>query len=265
MKIAIAAIGLAAPGFANWCDGSDFFQSGIAYDSSAEMLPMVPSLLPVNERRRTTQLIKLALQSGQDALDKWSGDVGELATVFANSDGDLEIVDKIMIALGMDGKPVSPTHFHNSVHNAPAGYWSIATRSRAPSTSISAFDASFSAGLLEAAAQVIDEKRDVLLVSYDIPPPPTLHSFRPLVAPFAAALLLTMKDGVEAQAQIEISLMADDNNQSTLTDINLESLRRDNPAARCLPLLLQLANKGLGEVTIPYLSGQALHIKVMPC
>ncbi len=41
-----------------------------------------------------------------------------------------------------------PTQFHNSVHNAVAGYWSIATKSTQPMTCLAAHDHSFAAGLL---------------------------------------------------------------------------------------------------------------------
>src|SRR5690606_40428753 len=69
------------------------------------------------------------------------------AAVFASSGGDYPIIDQICKALCEPERLVSPTQFHNSVHNSAAGYWSIATGSRAPSTSISAFDDTFAAGL----------------------------------------------------------------------------------------------------------------------
>ena len=63
---------------------------------------------------------------------------------------------------------ISPIKFHNSVHNAAAGYWSIGTGSLAPYTAISAFEYTFAAGLLEAATQVVCEHRPVLYVAFDI-------------------------------------------------------------------------------------------------
>ena len=49
---------------------------------------------------------------------------------------------------------ISPTRFHNSVHNAAAGYWGIATGATAAANALCAYDASFGAGLLEALTQV---------------------------------------------------------------------------------------------------------------
>ena len=63
---------------------------------------------------------------------------------------------------------LSPTKFHNSVHNAAAGYWSIGTGSYAPYTAISAYRYTFAAGLLETLAQVVSEGRPILLVAFDI-------------------------------------------------------------------------------------------------
>ncbi|MDX1335493.1 MAG: beta-ketoacyl synthase chain length factor, partial [Gammaproteobacteria bacterium] len=185
MKLGIAAIGMVGPGITGWETGREILSQDNSFDIQAELPPLKPELLPANERRRTTPLIKLALQAAQDALGQWEGDSTELGTVFASASGDVDIVDKIITSLLMPGSPVSPTHFHNSVHNAPAGYWSIATHSHAPSTSISAYDATFAAGLVEAATSVVIEQRPVMLVAYDMLLPPRMHPFRPLKAPFA--------------------------------------------------------------------------------
>ncbi|MFC1748062.1 beta-ketoacyl synthase chain length factor [Pseudomonadota bacterium] len=263
LKVGIAAVGVTAHGIDNWSAAQQLLASNTAYDERLPLAKLAPSMLPANERRRTTKLIKIALQCGQDVLDQWSGDVNELATVFASSGGDLEIVDRILNALCMEGKPVSPTHFHNSVHNAPAGYWSIAAKARAASTSISAYDSSFVAGLLEASTTVACDGKPVLMVAYDCPPPPTLMPFRPLVAPFATALLLVPTDSADVQAQLTLNIRVDRENK--MADEALENLRTGNPAARALPLLQQLASQKAGTVVLPYLSGQAVSAEVVPC
>ena len=66
-----------------------------------------------------------------------------------SSDGDGEIVHRLCTALASPAAEVSPTDFHNSVHNAATGYWSIGAHSSAPSTALCAYDGSFAAGLLE--------------------------------------------------------------------------------------------------------------------
>lgn len=255
MQLYVAGIGLVMPGMESWQQARQVLINPAAYDSSAILTPMAKNLLPANERRRTTRLIQMALHCGQDAIQDWQGD---LASVFASSCGDLEIVDKIMQALTLPTRPVSPTQFHNSVHNAPAGYWSILSGSNAPSTSLSAWDASFTAGLLEAATQVVSEHQHVLLVAYDIPPPHRLAEKRQITLPFAVAMLLTR----EAHGfELEITL-ADSGAESRLADESLESARLGNPAARSLPLMQLLASGQAGEVMLPYMNRQLLKVQV---
>jgi len=82
--------------------------------------------------------------------------------------------------LASDDRQISPTRFHNSVHNAAAGYWSIATGAMTSSSVLCAFDACFGAGLLEALTQVVvDDTRSVLLAC-DTAYPEPLHSVRPI-------------------------------------------------------------------------------------
>ena len=103
-------------------------------------------------------------------------------------------------------REVSPTSFHNSVYNAPAGYWSIATHSRLASTSVCAYDVSFAAGLFEAAAYATVEHQPVMLIASDLPFPAPLHAIRPVEESFAAALLMTPTARVGSVMRWEISL-----------------------------------------------------------
>ncbi len=201
IRFGIGSIGLCAPGMANWEAGRSLLQGNSPYDPESAMPELRPGLLPANERRRTTPHIKLALQVAQEAIEAWPGDKEQLSTIFCSSDADLDIVDKILTSLNLPGSPVSPTHFHNSVHNAPAGYWSIATGSQAASTSLSANEGSFVAGLLEAACQVGLEHQPVLLVAHDMPPPLTLKPFCPVDVAFGVALLLIPEDAPRGDSQ----------------------------------------------------------------
>jgi hypothetical protein len=249
----------------DWPTGRSWLSDSQAYDPGMAMPELKPGLLPANERRRTTAHIKLALQVAQEALDDWQGGTEDLATVFSSSDADLDIVDKILSSLNLPGSPVSPTHFHNSVHNAAAGYWSIATGSHAPSTSLSANEASFAAGLLEAACQVNEEQRPVLLVAYDMPPPATLAPFCPVNAPFGVALVLTPEDVSSARVRMGLELLFHEDESNAMGDAGLETLRNTVPAARSLPLLALLANEVSGTVTLPGLAGQVLRLELSSC
>jgi hypothetical protein len=255
MKAVVEGIGLVMPGVDGWEQAREVFQRQ-SLDLDVPLPAVAQSLLPANERRRTTALIQMALHVAVEAME---GHQGDLSSVFASSCGDLEIVDRIMSALTLPGKPVSPIQFHNSVHNAPAGYWSILSGSNAPSTSISAWDESFSAGLAESLSQLLTEHHSVLLVSYDLPAPQRLRQHRPLCRPFAVALMLS----TQGQGQIlELAVEPGEVPVTTMSSPELECLRQDNPAARSLPLLQLLASGESGRVNLPYTRGQSLRVSL---
>ncbi len=259
MEVYLCAVGIVAPGLVGWAQAAPVLAGARSYHP--EPLPRYsPTMLPANERRRTTATIKLALQAAAEAMS--SEPVSAPGAVFASSDGDLDIVDRLCSALALPERSVSPTHFHNSVHNAPAGYWSIGSGITAPSTSLSAGDGSFAAGLLEAATLTLAEARPTLLVAYDHPAPAPLDRIRPMSAPFAAALVLTPNRPNGALARLWMALGRSE--ETTLAD-GLEQLRRGNPAARALPLLGAIARGEAAGVTLPYLDGTALEVRCEPC
>ena len=83
---------------------------------------------------------------------------GPCAAVFGSSNGDAVVVHDILEALASADRPVSPTQFHNSVHNAAAGYWTIATGSHQPATCLGCHDHTLAASLLKAVAEVEAEQ-----------------------------------------------------------------------------------------------------------
>jgi hypothetical protein len=185
--------------------------------------------------------------------------------VFTSSGGDGDNVHEILEILASPRREVSPTRFHNSVHNAAAGYWSIAARSHEPSTSLCAHDESFAAGLLDAATQVAVEGKSVALIAYDHPYPEPLHAKRPLTASFAAALILAPDDG-HAFAALDVEITRASSNRVTVVpDPGLEALRMGVPAARCIPLLAALARNASEVIDLEYVSGAHLAIGVAPC
>jgi hypothetical protein len=167
--------------------------------------------------------------------------------------------------LASEEREVSPTRFHNSVHNAAAGYWSIATRSREASTSLCAYDASFGAGLIEAMTQVVSWRKAVALIAYDQPYPEPLHSARPLLASFGAALVLTPEATGRTSATFELELLPGEEKPSRMSDSALEELRLGIPAARALPLLEALARKTQSDVVLDFLTETRLRVSVNPC
>jgi Beta-ketoacyl synthase, N-terminal domain len=202
----------------------------------------------------------------QEAMQQADADAREVATVFASSDGETGILDRLCTALAAPQRTISPTLFHHSVHNAASGYWGIATGSQQSSTALACYDSSFCAALLEAAAYAQIEEKSVLLVAYDLPPPSPLYAARPLRGGFAAALLLTRTSAPRNLAQFDLALSTDLSHEATnMDDAGLEALRTGNQAARSLPILAAIASRRDTLVRLEYLGDQQLLIQVTPC
>jgi hypothetical protein len=184
--------------------------------------------------------------------------------VFTSSGADGEIMHDICMTLAGEDRQISPTKFHNSVHNAPAGYWSIATRSHRPSTSLCAFDWSFAAGLLEAVAQVTLEHEQVLLVSYDVPYPEPMNSVRAVTGALAVALLLSRGRQSRSLCRLSLSLPSSPGEPTRLDHPLLERLRAGNPTGRALPLLRALDAARADTVIMDYLPGGSLLATIAP-
>jgi hypothetical protein len=165
--------------------------------------------------------------------------------------------------LASDDRQISPTRFHNSVHNAAAGYWGIATGAMTASSVLSAFDASFGAGLLEALTQTVVDNTPTVLMACDTAYPEPLHSARPIPDSFGIALVLTPQRGALALARISVSLT--DASADQLDDAVLESLRFAIPAARGLPLLQGIALRQDKRVVLDYLDSTRLAVEIAPC
>jgi hypothetical protein len=261
MRAWVDGVGLYAPGLANWESSLPVLRGAVPYVATAAP-KLAPSLLPADVRRRTTDHIRLAIEVGAQAVAHAAADPAQLWSVFASSESDGAITHNICEEVAKSPPQVSPTRFHNSVNNAPAGYWCMAVQSRQPSTSLAAFDASAAVGLLEAVAQVSTERAGVLLIVHDTPLPEPLNSARPMTAIFGAALVLTPQPTPRSLAQLELAIVPHAGEPSRLPDIALEGLRTGNPAARLLPLLATLARGNAEVLQVPYVHSQALQISV---
>lgn len=260
----ILGIGVAAPGLLNWPQARAVLRGEAAYDANTRPT-LKPELLPATERRRSTEVINLALHVGAEALAHTGAEARDIRTVFASSGGDAMILHRICETLATPERMVSPTQFHNSVHNAAAGYWHIGTRSHAASTALSSYDDSFASGLLESVAWLHDDPAPVLLVAYDVPAPPPLLAARPLAASFGVALLLGLDSNSDAAAKLALDLLPTSEPATTMSDPALESLRRGNPAARALPLLRACSGNSATTIALPYLDHAHLRVTVTPC
>jgi len=255
----IQGVGVLGPGLADWPAAVSVLTEAHRYQRERTVLP-VPSALPSAERRRAGRVTRLALAVGAEAVAQAGLDARSLPSVFSSSGGDGEVCHEICVALAGDDRLISPTRFHNSVHNAAAGYWSIAYSCAQSSVSLCAHDASFAAGLLEALCQLALNTAPVLLVAYDADYPQPLRARRPIPDAFGVGLLLAPSGCGPALASLKIELCEDA--ATKMQSPELEALRISIPAARSLPLLQRLAQSRRGRIILDYLDTARLAVEI---
>jgi hypothetical protein len=258
----VTGVGVRGPGLADWPQTEAVLSARLFYERADTLLP-APDTLPPTERRRTGRVVRLAFAVGLEAARQSGTDPARLPVVFASSGGDGDNCHEICQTLASANRALSPTRFHNSVHNAPAGYWSIAAGTQVPSTTVCAYDASFAAGLLEALTQIAVGGLTTALIAYDLDYPPPLRAARTVPAAFGMALVLHANPQPQALALLRVGL--DTRAADGVGHPELEALRVLVPAAQGLVLLEAIAKRRAASVNIAYLEPQTLRVEVIPC
>jgi len=199
--------------------------------------------LPANERRRAPESVLLATEVADQAVATSGRAASELACVFTSSHGDQAITDYMCATLATAPTELSPTRFHNSVHNAPVGYWTIATGCHAASTAVCAHTLSFGAGLLEAVSLALADQRPVLLVCSDIAGSGPLREVTGCDQSFGAAVVLAPVSNAPALARLTLQLSPGSEAAHASLAEPLATWRAGNPAARALDLLVPLLQR----------------------
>lgn len=165
-----------------------------------------PTLLAPTERRRAPDAVALALEVGVSACEAAGVEPRNVHSVFASTYGDLPISDSMCATLATTPLLCSPTKFHNSVHNAASGYWSIGTGCQLPSTALLAGPHTFGNGLLEAIVQARCSSSPVLYVAYDVEARGPLATMTRSEGLLGIGLVLdadTGREGTRARARVE--------------------------------------------------------------
>ncbi|MGB4117579.1 MAG: beta-ketoacyl synthase chain length factor [Polaromonas sp.] len=162
------AASVLAPGMTSLAQLRAICRSHQVPDSLEKLQLPSPDMLPVNERRRASQVVRLTQACIQQVLESSPFPVESLRSVFATDEGTGEICQQVLQAVTTTGQ-VSPLAFSNSVQNAPSGYFSISWHNRQSSTVVSLGLESFASGLLCAVTETISSQQPVLLVAYDPP------------------------------------------------------------------------------------------------
>lgn len=241
LRVYVEGIGLWSPQLANFAALETLLAGSLPEPPAARP---AAATLPPNERRRAPESVLLAVEVAGQAVAMSGRDAATLASVFTSSHGDQPVTDYMCATLAQSPMEMSPTRFHNSVHNAAVGYWTIATGCHEASTAIAAMRASFGAGLLEAAIQVVADQRAVLLVGSDTRGSGPLGEVTDCEQPFGAALVLTAEASSATLAMLELQLTSA--LPLTVPAPPLDAWCHLSASAPALPLLA-LITKGAGR------------------
>ncbi|TAN00692.1 MAG: hypothetical protein EPN40_03540 [Rhodanobacteraceae bacterium] len=262
LRVGITGIGAWLHGAPDWPSlrGILLGEHDLADDAPAKP---VADLLPAAERRRAPDGVRLAAEVARQACAMAGADPTKLPCVFASSHGEVAITDYVCETLVHAPQELSPTKFHNSVLNAPAGYWTIATGCTAASTAVTAYHASFAAGLLEAVAFACAEATPVLFASCDVASTGPLAAMTRTTLAFGVALVLAPEAMTGARLHMALHEGAADDLASAA--LALRHVAGDNPAnAHALALLSTLAHTRPARLRLPLSSGLSLDMEITP-
>jgi hypothetical protein len=257
-EVDIVGAGIWSQKFGNW----EEFQAVLAGSEVEAGGALKPELIPARERRRAPAAVKMAVEVMDQACRMAGIDPTDVATVFGSGMGDMQITDYICRTLADAPRMVSPTKFHNSVHNASTGYWSIATGSHFAANAISAYSDTVAASLLEGAVQAIEEELPVLVALEELAAPQPFRSVIETDEPLAAALLLTPKGYCAAPlAGLELAVRPEEAGNTASLAIGGTEFD-NNFTAQLLPLLAALAHGEASTHALPLSRGSALDLSL---
>ena len=195
-SIFITGTGLWAPGFrdvAAWVPGTP--------DLAVASAPA--ELIPAALRRRASPLSRMVAEAALAAAEQAGAELGRVAMVLGSAFGEIVAAVEMIGSFREDEGMPSPMRFHNSVHNAPVAYVSMATENQGLATAVAAGDETAAVALQEAIGILAERGGDVLLVVADEAVAPPLRPNRPY-APGAAALVLSGVETPRARARLGV-------------------------------------------------------------
>lgn len=239
----LVGIGAWGPGFNNWQELKTHLLNK-AEDTDTKPITPKPAIIPANERRRSPLPVKIAVETSWQAAQQSTIAPQDMACVFGSGLGDTDITNYMCRALNSELKQLSPTKFHNSVHNAAAGYWTISTGCMKSANSIAAYHNTAGLALLEGISQSAFQNEIMLITLFD---DKAHNAYRDIFAcdtAFSAALIVTPHHMHQDKslATIALSLNNQEYPKQELNNAHLNTLYQQNPAAKILSVLEVLAN-----------------------
>jgi len=245
----IDGIALWAPRLPGWEEAASILRGEREPPAEPARRP-APTLLPLTERRRAPDTVAVSMEVAARACEAAGVAPAHTASVFASTHGDLAISDYMCDTLAKTPTLTSPTKFHNSVHNAAAGYWTIATGCYEPYTAISAFQHTFGQGLLEALVQTETSGAPVLYVAYDIEAKGPMATIVPSRGMLGAALVISPAASARTQVALAWEVLPSPT-AATRARPEILALAGGNEMDTALPLYVALAaGNGLVDVSL---------------
>lgn len=164
-----------------------------------------PKFIPMMTARRLSDGCKLAVDAAMELASDNSID----AVIFSSASGEIEHNYKVLKST-VQNTDVSPTDFSMSVHNAAVGNFTILSKSKIPSSSVSAGIDSFVMALTDAYTMIKKGYKNVLVCDYDVTIPDFFKIYLDETYPsypHALALLISSGD--------EYTVKTEDKTQST--------------------------------------------------
>ncbi len=255
LDVHIEGIGWWSAGAANWPAAAALLRELDGLPAAADATRPAASVLAATERRRAPEPVLIACEVAAQACAMAGCDPAGVPCVFASIHGDLATTEALCTTLANAPLETSPTRFHNSVHNAPAGYWTVATGCQAPSNAVSAWHGSFAAGLFEAAVEAYAEATPVLFAIYDIEARGALAEVVHSHPASGIALLLNPARTPRALASLRLRHVAD--------AAAAHPFDASAPGADALPLFVALARSMPGCIRVASGSATVLTIEVL--
>lgn len=246
----LEGIGVWAPGISGLEQLQTAAGQPLATPSDASRPPA--AALSPNERRRAPEGVLLAVEVAGQAIGMSGRDPASLLSVFASCRGDQTISDYMCRTLAEDPFALSPTRFHNSVHNAPAGYWGIASGAVGTSSAISTEPRWPGLSLLDAITLALCERQPVLWVCSETRGSGPLLRLSGYTAGMACALVIAPSDPAGSHLRLEAELITTTGRPDTT----------GHPVAGLLSWLAGLEQGGESRLAIS--PGQALRLQTWP-
>jgi Beta-ketoacyl synthase, N-terminal domain len=241
----------------NWAMAQAYFLDQAAPTAPLNSKPAA-SLLAASERRRAPDSVALAIEVAQAACLAANREPQSLPAIFTSGFGDLAVCDQMCATLATEPLLVSPTKFHNSVHNAAVGYWTIATGCMQPSTALAAHTSSFAEGLFEALVYALAQDLPTLLVAYDIASVGPLSSVTQSHGLLACGLVLSPKLTATSQFELQVEIKSSEQSPPVLG-------KHDNALLQALPFYQALAKGAPASINLHRAQASELHCHLTKC